>query len=495
MLSTTLNIDLSMTPSARSRCLDPEPSIYSDAAEPSDEHELILLARELIATGRDDEACELSKNSCIDDPEHTYQYQTELARIGSWEGLLQMFENTTVKAQPMASAEQWSYRYQSYVSHVPMADSTKGIRLLSLPFRDGEHISCNLFDFDDMIECPSYFALSYTWGDPKAPLRDIELNGQPFKVRQNLFDFLQRFDSTCDAWIEDFETLSIDSGSSRRLAAFAEDMKSKKRKFLWIDALCIDQSSNIEKTNQVRRMNEIFGRAEFVVVWLPSGSPVSKVKGGNIAETGVQAASVATRRAIPTQGWWKKKHYAGPTKLGKILADPYWSRLWIVQEFALARELILWCGDRPMLWSDLRESAMSQHKKLPKPRTFHALNELRGEGFIDYRTADKDLPELIRKFWASSCEDARDRVFALIGLAGKGALIDVEYEVDAEELLILMATAYETYYRSDLKFYELASNLRLDDETALLSFVSLHGFEAFKSPALREMAMSMGIVQ
>jgi hypothetical protein len=46
--------------------------------------------------------------------------------------------------------------------------------------------------------------------------------------------------------------------------------------FLWIDAICINQSDNEEKSQQVRLMGEIYSKAEVVRVWLgPSTEDVS----------------------------------------------------------------------------------------------------------------------------------------------------------------------------------------------------------------------------
>ncbi|KAF1948809.1 HET-domain-containing protein [Byssothecium circinans] len=39
-------------------------------------------------------------------------------------------------------------------------------------------------------------------------------------------------------------------------------------KYLWIDQLCIDQSSEKEKSRQVKRMAEIIEKAQYVIVWL-----------------------------------------------------------------------------------------------------------------------------------------------------------------------------------------------------------------------------------
>jgi hypothetical protein len=66
----------------------------------------------------------------------------------------------------------------------------------------------------------------------------IEINGTTFLVRKNLWNFLDR------AWKEDFEG------------------------YLWIDALCIDQTKVRERNHQVALMGEIYSHAEGVIVWL-----------------------------------------------------------------------------------------------------------------------------------------------------------------------------------------------------------------------------------
>ncbi|KAH7409814.1 heterokaryon incompatibility protein-domain-containing protein [Phaeosphaeria sp. MPI-PUGE-AT-0046c] len=95
---------------------------------------------------------------------------------------------------------------------------------------------------DPTKHVPSYTALSYTWGLVLFK-KLILLGGEPFLVQDNLWRFLNR------ARIEKFTG------------------------YLWIDALCIDQSTVGERNHQVSMMGEIYKRAESVLVWL---CPVTK---------------------------------------------------------------------------------------------------------------------------------------------------------------------------------------------------------------------------
>jgi hypothetical protein len=121
------------------------------------------------------------------------------------------------------------------------------IRASTVP-TDSSRISCDfhLLDLETKLLQQSsttsrtakpvgYTALSYTWGDA-TPLRTIDLDGKPVAVRKNLWDFLNR----------------------AREDGFAG--------YLWIDALCIDQSTVGERNHQVAMMGTIYSRAEGIIV-------------------------------------------------------------------------------------------------------------------------------------------------------------------------------------------------------------------------------------
>lgn len=95
----------------------------------------------------------------------------------------------------------------------------------------------------------AYNALSYTWGPPRN-LEEIDdsnaiilLNGHLFEVQPNLYDALLELEATCP------ETP------------------------IWIDALCINQSNQTERSAQVSVMNQIYGGAARVIVWLGKATP------------------------------------------------------------------------------------------------------------------------------------------------------------------------------------------------------------------------------
>lgn len=120
--------------------------------------------------------------------------------------------------------------------------TTQDIRLLEIyPSAAAEHeLRCRLFCVPlSAIQVHVYEALSYVWGDATMQA-DIICNGELVSVTINLHGALKRL----------------------RL--------SEKSRFIWADAICIDQRSASEKSCQIPLMGRIYSSAERVVVWLGS---------------------------------------------------------------------------------------------------------------------------------------------------------------------------------------------------------------------------------
>ena len=90
---------------------------------------------------------------------------------------------------------------------------------------------------------PPYFALSYTWGSP-TPNYAIYLDGAELGVTNNLKDALFQF------------------------REIFKRPNPKRPQFWWIDAICINQSDDQERSWQVQQMQEIYRGAESVMIWL-----------------------------------------------------------------------------------------------------------------------------------------------------------------------------------------------------------------------------------
>jgi hypothetical protein len=163
--------------------------------------------------------------------------------------------------------------------------------------------------FDDSLHCrlrvaaiernPVYDALSYMWGDPTFSGKII-LDGEDFSVTGSLETALRHL---------------------RRPAGV---------RFLWADAVCINQRDKKERGNQVHLMKEIYSRSQIVRVWID-------------VDLSLDDPGVRKLFTLQLQGDQLGDDPGVLKRLIPLLQNPYWDRLWIQQELVFAPRLVFHC--------------------------------------------------------------------------------------------------------------------------------------------------------
>ncbi|KAH7069928.1 heterokaryon incompatibility protein-domain-containing protein, partial [Paraphoma chrysanthemicola] len=252
-------------------------------------------------------------------------------------------------------------------THTPLDDSEQQIRLLKLqPGLPESPIHCD-FEAYCVGNAPSYIGISYMWG-PVTPTHTILLNGMTYTVRENLFNFLLHFRND-----------------------------TANTKHLWIDYICINQSSTRERNHQVRLMSRIYRTCVFVVAWL------------GCDEYEVMAA----------------QHYAtsGRTDYLQLLFfNLYFERIWIVQEILLGREVWLLCG---RVW--VHEVAMCG---VATTISLHCVPKSAAYLFRDRRLG---LTSCMIRYNANKCADPRDTIYGLLSLVSS-TRIEADYSKSYDNL-------------------------------------------------------------
>ena len=307
----------------------------------------------------------------------------------------------------------------------------------------------SLIDGDiDRKRLPEWFfysAISYSWGDP-SPSHTIIVNGHERMVAKNLWYFLQRTSimradlrykkakraGRSRVWetkMRDWKTKMRDLGKKMQMEVWTEEVpygdhvelwtaavqqRGWPDDWLWIDALCIDQSDARERTHQVKIMSEIFGRADQVISWLGPSYDLSEFAMTTIA--GHTPGKHTPMLPFLTQ---KTKSEA----ICSLCERPYWKRLWIFQELRHAKHITLMCGDRTvpwdqfrLLWRDVIDDAATDDE-LPgrlKQSLATRVMTLRTDSF------DLSLWNLLKETRNLECADQRDRIYALLSVAKKG---------------------------------------------------------------------------
>jgi hypothetical protein len=240
-----------------------------------------------------------------------------------------------------------------------------------------------------------YTCLSYVWGEERTGKR-IYINNKRFKVRQNLLDFLQ---------------------SARQVPELTS-------RWLWIDALCIDQTNTHERQHQVQQMARIYAGAKEVISWLGTDRDL---------------AIFFHKRACG----WDMIDYGAIWALSR---SPYWTRAWIVQEILLAHHVRL-MADIYLLPLDalppLRTAKLARGSPYERIQT----------RFVHMRKLLK-CPEqsgitliyLLYYFQHQSCHIDRDRIFSLLGLCKDGMSLQVDYSTSTYELAVkVLASCRDTF--------------------------------------------------
>lgn len=213
----------------------------------------------------------------------------------------------------------------------PLDRVTSEIRVIQIPPKDDDSLWLDTVCLDDN---PNFVALSYVWGDPTIT-EAISLDNQPFQVTKNLAAALKHIRGN---W------------KSER---FPDRVQS-----LWVDAVCINQQDFDERTQQVQLMSRIYKSAATVLAWLgPEDHSLAYSTINLLAKEMLDATIGGFNEEKLSRLDWLQDHPSlcsddSPRQSGSgfrnlawsavadLMRDPYWTRVWILQEVILARELV-----------------------------------------------------------------------------------------------------------------------------------------------------------
>ncbi|KAH7400573.1 heterokaryon incompatibility protein-domain-containing protein [Phaeosphaeria sp. MPI-PUGE-AT-0046c] len=209
-------------------------------------------------------------------------------------------------------------------AYTPLPPGT--IRLLSPASRGTSSGHIWRLETVKLNEGVKYDALSYTWGSQDEKLT-ITLNGRCFHVHRNLYTALPYL-------------------ATRRRRRF-------QRHPIWIDAICINQEDKEEVRQQVALMNYIFGQARMVWVWLgltevQSWIPEAIMVLDKIASAAPKiekTESKLDRLAIIQDMDLYGLQPALLDAIAHLIGNPWYYRVWVIQEAALARDWVFLCGE------------------------------------------------------------------------------------------------------------------------------------------------------
>lgn len=207
---------------------------------------------------------------------------------------------------------------------------------------------------------------------------------------------------------------------------------------LWIDAICLDQSSTAERNHQVQQMWKIYARARRTIIWL--GESFSSIR---LSQRFLQYYT-----HLHTSKWLLKMVlsllYSRHTTALKALATaPYWVRLWVMQELLLSRRCTVFLGRSAVEFDQLLGIVTAMDL-----RDWHLIPILDGNIYpmipedneIAQEEADSfSFNKLLHAASTLKCAEERDRVYGLIGILPFTRSIKVDYNESKEAMFFRIA--------------------------------------------------------
>lgn len=336
------------------------------------------------------------------------------------------------------------------------------VRLLVLhPGYGRDGLYCTLLHFS--LACrPKYEALSYEWSSLPGS-GGINCNGHIMDVTENLYHAL-------------------------RYLRFP-----KLPRYLWIDAICINQRDRIEKASQVSMMKQIYASATETLVWL---GPHIRLVGhtfevleslayyyfeclaNGMEDDTSLAFSLRTRlsRQSILQGRMDQTHtlsdlttYTLPRRpelsdselfqldhqgvwsaIDSLFQATYFQRSWIIQEVAVSVAPRVIIGRRSLPWDIFRAAHRGRILFMFQDRDRQHASDSPPDGPLScvedarqrYRNpaSATDLASALACFTYSRESSQRDHIYAALGLVKAGLRVAPDYSKPIEEVFLETAT-------------------------------------------------------
>lgn len=308
----------------------------------------------------------------------------------------------------------------SLYSDLPLDSSKSEIRLISLHDSDDENAPLS-GQLEHATLNDDYSALSYVWGDDY-DRRPIQLNGVNTTITANLEKVLKQLRA------------------------------EKKATKIWVDAICINQRDNTEKSHQVQMMGEIYKHANIrTVLWLGEAK--------NDSHEALQLITTADAQFFVDYD----PSAASPAlqALKILLERAWWKRMWVVQEMMLSPNPVLKCGadevdfERLVIFRNLHWEAQSADLERFQPLR-NLWRKCPFTPMLEYHRVkwlDGELSLWLMDIAPFQCRYLRDKVYGLMGLIHPDIReqITVSYDEEAvTDKMVFIEATWICFHREGL---------------------------------------------
>lgn len=320
-------------------------------------------------------------------------------------------------------------------------------RIRHLDNETGLVVELEIFSF---AMAPEYVAISYCWGDMSLAVGCRCNDDILIDISSSLFEALRH------CW---------SPGSDG---------------YWWADQICIDQSSDLDKAQQVPQMRRIYGDAARVIIWVGLDNdetqevfdllfgirdqiPWSCKVGNdyNWAEMQTICDRIAPDLRLPAlaadgeDGVW--------SAFTRLLTRPWFSRTWTLQELVLAKSAYLACGPYSIEWGQMALIiyTVAGYDEYQRPPTQH-ISRVRFLELAEWtlkrgpEEPQFDLCDILKRTMRCTSSVPQDKIYGILGLIDRPDLSDlpIDYTLPFRTLFAHI-TKRVIAYRQDLSVLSL----------------------------------------
>jgi len=332
---------------------------------------------------------------------------------------------------------------QNEYTHVPIGpEQVRLLRLAKGRRDDPIHCSLKVMPISKLEGSQlGYQALSYAWGQD-APTHEI---------------FLQDVDlPSGDRQQEEYYRLAAAQAVPRRFYLRSNLHQALKRLrsetvdfWFWIDAICINQQDDVEKSHQLAKMLDIYCNSWNVSIWI--GEMNESESNQHPIDFIPMIVNLKLLDLMVASDKQDEKIIRSWVDFADLLKKPWFGRRWVIQEVAASRRASVHCGSKSINWIDFADAVQLFVAKIDGIRAMYDKSELAkkdpdalshvesvGANAIvsmtnnvlrkaqDGSVLDRlwNIESLVLTFLHFEAADPRDAIYALLSLASDGHLVN-----------------------------------------------------------------------
>ena len=205
-----------------------------------------------------------------------------------------------------------------------------------------------------------------------------------------------------------------------------------------IDAVCINQADDEEKSQQVQMMRQIYRGAVRTVVWLGEGTEATSqgfkliprlTNALKLKEEMSDSAFLQVTSGRDLSFFNLPRRYHPDWRNFFATFDlPYFTRIWIIQEIAVSSEIMVVCGSASVSWEEFMDAIITCHVlnirtmtykvNWTKPGQIEQARESLKKGTYEH------LLGLLARYRSFHATDPKDKIFALLRLANPNEMCE-----------------------------------------------------------------------